>query len=120
MDRDLPRQLSTSIDTSSVSTNIDIPLPMPLCTPTDLGLLVRERRRARGLSQQHLADEAGVSRAWIVALEGGKPGVELGLVLRTLRALGIALEVAGAPPPADPPLPEALVDLDAVIAEARR
>jgi hypothetical protein len=35
-----------------------------------------------------------VSRQWIIDLERGKAGVALGLVLRTLQVLGLALDVA--------------------------
>jgi y4mF family transcriptional regulator len=57
-------------------------------TPEDLGILLRERRTALGLSQAALAERVGVSRQWIVDLEQGKPRLEIGLVLRTAEALG--------------------------------
>ena len=63
-------------------------------TPADLGRLIRARRRALGLGQQELAERVGVSRLWIVEFERGKPRAEVGLVLRTLTALGLALDVA--------------------------
>ncbi|MBS2015167.1 MAG: helix-turn-helix domain-containing protein [Deltaproteobacteria bacterium] len=63
-------------------------------TPADLGRLIRARRRALGLGQQELADRVGVSRLWIVEFERGKPRAEVGLVLRTLTALGLALDVS--------------------------
>jgi HTH-type transcriptional regulator/antitoxin HipB len=59
----------------------------------DLGALIRDRRRQLGLTQQKLADEVGVSRVWIVALEQGKPSAQMELVLRTLRGLGLTLRV---------------------------
>ena len=41
-----------------------------------------------------LAEKAGTSRKWIVEVEQGKPRAEIGLVLRTLKALGVSLDLA--------------------------
>jgi y4mF family transcriptional regulator len=60
-------------------------------TPSDIGALIRERRSRLGLNQQDLATKVGVRRLWISHLEQGKPTIQLGLVLRTLRELGINL-----------------------------
>ena len=62
-------------------------------TPKDLGLLIRDHRRQLGLDQRDLAQRVGVSRQWIVEIEGGKPRAALVLVLRTLAALGLELDV---------------------------
>lgn len=59
----------------------------------DLGLLVREARRSKQLTQIQLATKAGVGRDWIIALEKGNRGAEIGRVLRTLRVLGCELEI---------------------------
>lgn len=67
--------------------------PMRIRTPADVGALVRERRKAKKLDQRALAARVGVSREWIIDLEGGKPGASLGLVLRTLDALDASLSV---------------------------
>ena len=87
---------------------------MRVRTPLDIGLTIRERRRALGLDQAELARRVGVSRQWIVAMEKGKARAELGLVLRTLSALGIALRADRDMPAAAP-----AADIDAVIARAR-
>jgi HTH-type transcriptional regulator/antitoxin HipB len=111
--------LSSFVNTTILSTTPDIEAgTMLLRTPTDLGLLIRDARRTQRLSQQELARRVGVSRQWIVEVEKGRPRAELGLVLRTLAALGLQLTV-GAPRDDEPALPEATVDLDAVIAQAR-
>lgn len=90
----------------------------------DVGALVRDRRHDKELSQQALADNAGVSRRWLASLEAGKPGAELGMVLRVLSALGVELETGntntGVPTRIKPRNGEALqkaglVDLDALI-----
>lgn len=64
-------------------------------TPSDLGSAIRERRRQRSWGQQTLADQVGVSRQWIVAIEQGKPRAEIGLLLKTLQVLEIRLEIPG-------------------------
>jgi HTH-type transcriptional regulator/antitoxin HipB len=66
---------------------------MRVRTPIDLGALIRERRKALRFDQKTLAEKVGVSRQWIVDVEQGKPGLEIGLVLRTADALGIVLTV---------------------------
>jgi HTH-type transcriptional regulator/antitoxin HipB len=67
---------------------------MRIGTPRDLGLFVRESRRDLGKTQAELAAEARVSRRWLAALEAGKATAEVGLVLRTLHALGLVLDVS--------------------------
>lgn len=64
---------------------------MQLVNPRDLGLHVRETRRRSGQTQAQLAAAAGVSRRWLADLESGKPTAAVGLVFRTLSALGLAL-----------------------------
>ena len=66
---------------------------MAIRSPTDLGLAIRERRKQLGLDQQTLARRAGVSRQWIIEAEQGKARAAIGLLLQTLRALDIELEV---------------------------
>ena len=76
-----------------------------------LGMLLREQRRRRGLTQAQLAHRAGVSRQWLSGLERGREGAELGRVLRTLASAGIVLKFEERP--------TAGLDLDAII-EAHR
>jgi HTH-type transcriptional regulator/antitoxin HipB len=80
--------------------------------PRDLGLLIRDRRRALRLDQGSLAARVGVSRQWLVQVEKGKARAEVGLVLRTLNALGMSLDVVVAPPPGES-------DIDRIVARAR-
>ena len=84
----------------------------------DLGAAVRAKRRELRLGQTDLAARAGVSRQWVVALEGGKPGAEVGLVLRTLKALDLPVWV-GEPPIQPAGEPGGEVDLDAIVAAAK-
>ena len=92
---------------------------MQIRTPLDLGLVIRDRRRKLKLSQTDLARKAGVGRQWVVAIEHGKSGAELGLVLRTLSALDLPLTIDFGDRPlrsSDEMIP---VDLDAVVNAAR-
>lgn len=57
-----------------------------------LGDIVRERRRALGLTQVDLAGVARTTPRFIGELERGKPTAQLDGVLRVLGALGIDLE----------------------------
>jgi HTH-type transcriptional regulator/antitoxin HipB len=66
---------------------------MLLRTPIDLGFAIRDRRRRLHLRQDELAARVGVSRKWIIDVEKGKPRAEIGLVLRTLDALGLRLSL---------------------------
>lgn len=48
-----------------------------LVTEAQLGELVRQRRRARGLSQREVASKLGVTQTRLSELEGGKAHVTL-------------------------------------------
>jgi transcriptional regulator with XRE-family HTH domain len=67
---------------------------MRLNTPRDLGLYIRDRRRALALTQAGLAASAAVSRRWLSELEAGKSTAEVGLVFRVLHALDVRLDAA--------------------------
>jgi len=61
--------------------------------PADLGALVADRREQRGLTQQELADRAGVTRDWLNRFERGRPAVTLHRVFWVLEALGLTMDV---------------------------
>lgn len=54
---------------------------------------VRARRRALGLTQQDLAELAGVSERFVRFVEQGKPSIQLDALLALLDALGLELVV---------------------------
>lgn len=54
---------------------------------------VRARRRALGLTQQDLAELAGVSERFIRFVEQAKPSVQLDTLEAVLAALGLELRV---------------------------
>lgn len=58
---------------------------------TSLGTEVRARRRALALTQQDLADLAGVSPRFIRNLEQGKTNLQLDSLLPLLAVLGLEL-----------------------------
>ena len=62
-------------------------------TVREVGAVIRGERRRRGWTQARLADAAGVTRAWVIAIERGKPTAEISLVLRTLAALDLVADV---------------------------
>ena len=66
---------------------------MRIRTATDLGAFIRERRTRLGMDQIALAKKAGTSRKWLVEVEQGKPGAEIGLILRTLKSLEILIDL---------------------------
>jgi HTH-type transcriptional regulator / antitoxin HipB len=72
---------------------IDGDMPMLIRTPTDFGATIRDHRRRHGMDQQELAEKIGVSRQWVIEVEKGKARAQVGLVLRALDALGIALSL---------------------------
>lgn len=67
---------------------------MRIKTVKSAGALVRDQRKGLGWSQEELAEKVGVSRLWIGHLEKGKESVEFGLVIRTFRVLGLAMDLS--------------------------
>jgi HTH-type transcriptional regulator/antitoxin HipB len=66
--------------------------------------------------------QAQVGRQWLIAIEQGRPGAEIGLLLRTLTALRLQLGVDDGQtekPAANPKNARPAVDLDAIIDRAR-
>ncbi|NUR71650.1 MAG: helix-turn-helix domain-containing protein [Hamadaea sp.] len=66
---------------------------MRINTAADLGHYVRERRHQLRKTRHELAEEAHVSVRWLANLEAGKPGAEVGLIIRTLHALELGITV---------------------------
>lgn len=62
--------------------------------PRQVGIVAAAARRAQGLTQQQVADTAGVSRQLVNRLEtGSATGIALGKLLSILSATGCALDV---------------------------
>lgn len=93
---------------------------MLLRNPLDLGAAIRDRRRQLNLDQSDLATQVGVSRKWIIDIERGKPRAEIGLILRTLDALGLRLSLDQPSAAADTEAPDVTSpDIDAVLDRTR-
>ena len=63
----------------------------PIRSVSDLGQFIRLVRHERSMTQQELADMAGVGRRYLLELEAGKASVEFGRALQVAAALGIDL-----------------------------
>jgi len=59
----------------------------------DLGRAVAEIRHQRGLTQEQLAVQGGLSRTWLAKLEAGRSATVLDHLLRLLRRLGATITV---------------------------
>ncbi len=71
---------------------------MRISQAADIGFAIRRTRTSRGWSQAKLAEQAGVSRDWVVRAEAGSGRLEAALVLRVFAALGFVLTLAERPP----------------------
>lgn len=94
---------------------------MQVRTAKDIGAFIRDQRKKQQLDQADLAHKVGVNRRWVLEVEHGKPRAEIGLVLKTLDALGLTLSIErrSAPQPGGRDEIEA-VDIDAIIESAKR
>lgn len=64
-----------------------------------IGPAIHDYRVAAGLTQAELADAAGVSRAWVNALENGAPNASAALVWQVLATLKLHVILTAAPEP---------------------
>ena len=62
--------------------------------PIQIGAIIREERRARGLTQAQLGELIGRRQATISKLEKGDAGVQLNTLFDVLAALNLELLVA--------------------------
>jgi HTH-type transcriptional regulator / antitoxin HipB len=88
---------------------------MLIKTPKEIGLFVREQRKARGWTQDVFAQRLGVSRLWVLQLEQGKSTAQIGLVLRALNELDVPMQVD--PKPIDRSISPGGINLDNIIRE---
>ncbi|MCX6836424.1 MAG: helix-turn-helix domain-containing protein [Verrucomicrobia bacterium] len=89
---------------------------MIIKTAKEIGLLVRDQRKARGWTQDIFAQRLGVSRLWVLQLEQGKSTAQIGLVLRALNELDVPVQVDLSPK--DQSKSYGGIDLDSIIREA--
>uniref|UniRef100_Q07I36 Transcriptional regulator, XRE family n=1 Tax=Rhodopseudomonas palustris (strain BisA53) TaxID=316055 RepID=Q07I36_RHOP5 len=63
----------------------------PITDSKSLGLLIRQERKAQGLTQEQLAGLTGVGVRFVRELEAGKESCQLGRALQVATALGLAV-----------------------------
>ncbi len=66
---------------------------MVINSAEDIGRLVRETRKAQGLTQADLALVSNVGVRFIVDLENGKQTTQIGKALHVIKMLGLSIEV---------------------------
>jgi HTH-type transcriptional regulator / antitoxin HipB len=94
---------------------------MRIRTDTDLGAFIRERRTKLGMDQITLAEKTGTSRKWLVEVEQGKPRAEIGLILRTLKSLGVYIDLKTDTSPEPPPTTKAKkLDINQILANLKK
>jgi len=94
---------------------------MQIRTASDIGALIRDQRKKQQLDQADLAKKVGVNRRWVLEVERGKPRAEVGLVLKTLHALGLTLLIEGGTAARRRGGREIeSVDIDAIVENAKR
>jgi transcriptional regulator with XRE-family HTH domain len=59
----------------------------------DFGRAIAEIRRHRHLTQEQLAAQGGLSRAWLAKLETGRSATVLDHLMRLLRRLGASVTI---------------------------
>jgi HTH-type transcriptional regulator / antitoxin HipB len=89
-------------------------------SPSDLGAVVRDRRKQLKLDQAAFAKKIGVSRQWVIEVEKGHARAELGLVLRAIDALNIQLDANTGQASPVKSRRASPVDIDAIISRARK
>lgn len=62
--------------------------------PSELGRLLRGRRREIGMTQAEASALSGVGIRFLSELENGKPTAELGKVMQVLARLGLVLQIS--------------------------
>ncbi len=62
-----------------------------LRTAAEIGRLVREMRKAQGISQEQLAGVANTGVRFVSDLENGKPSIQVDKMIQVLEALGLGL-----------------------------
>ena len=63
-------------------------------TPQEIGALIKQARKALGVTQKDLALTAGTGLRFVIDLEKGKETCEIGKALTVLQTLGIKLTLA--------------------------
>ena len=68
---------------------------MYITTESELGVIIRERRKKQGLTIAELSMMVPCSPRLLSELERGKRGVSVGIILQLLALLGLTLDIKG-------------------------
>ncbi|MBQ8480423.1 MAG: helix-turn-helix transcriptional regulator [Akkermansia sp.] len=68
---------------------------MNITTESELGVIIRERRRKQGLTIAELSMMVPCSPRLLGELERGKRGVSVAIILRLLSLLGLTVDIRG-------------------------
>lgn len=68
---------------------------MQVRTMMEIGLAIRQQRRAMGLTQDQLASMISSTQSWISEIEKGKQTAEIGMVLLAMGAVGLNIDLRG-------------------------
>jgi HTH-type transcriptional regulator/antitoxin HipB len=74
------------------------PKEQRLTNETQTVELIRERRKAKGLSQQQLASKLGVTQARLSEIEGGRAHLSVERLIAVAALLGLDLVLRESPP----------------------
>lgn len=66
---------------------------MHINNTNELGKLVKETRKAQGLTQADLALSANVGVRFVVDLENGKETAQIGKAIQVCKMLGLTIEI---------------------------
>ena len=66
---------------------------MNINNTNELGKLVKETRKAQGLTQADLALSANVGVRFVVDLENGKETAQIGKAIQVCKMLGLTIEI---------------------------
>lgn len=83
---------------------------MRLQTRRDFGLLIRDRRRKKGWTQEQLATSLGKTRRWMMQVELGQTNPDVSSMLRAFNLLDVALISEPLPASAPDELLEEVLD----------
>ena len=72
---------------------------MRVTTTQELGIMLAERRRDLGLTQQEFAEHVGVPRLWVAQVETGRTNPKMARLLDVFRRSGLSLNVVGVDAP---------------------
>ena len=68
---------------------------MNVATASELGVIIRDRRKKQGLTIAELSMMVPCSPRLLSELERGKRGVSVGIILQLLALLGLTLDIKG-------------------------